>query len=69
MKMHLPGKLAGQDFCRPGHPFTKTIKMKRSNLIDLRLKQISKDEVLSGGKPIKGTLQVAWLHGSGGLKT
>ncbi|MCM4171180.1 hypothetical protein DHD32_06795 [Arenibacter sp. TNZ] len=47
-----------------GASFTKTIKIETIKPNRLKIKTDFEDEVLSGGKPIKGTLQVAWLHGA-----
>ncbi|MCM4150510.1 hypothetical protein DHD05_02810 [Arenibacter sp. N53] len=47
-----------------GASFTKTVKIETIKPNRLKIKTEFEDEVLSGGKPIKGSLQVAWLHGA-----
>jgi len=47
-----------------GATFTKTVKIETIKPNRLKIKTEFEDEVLSGRKPIKGSLQVAWLHGA-----
>ncbi|MCK0147512.1 MG2 domain-containing protein [Arenibacter sp. F26102] len=47
-----------------GATFTKTVKIETIKPNRLKIKTEFEDEVLSGSKPIKGSLQVAWLHGA-----
>tara|TARA_R110000868_G_scaffold343120_3_gene604174 strand:- start:42860 stop:48370 length:5511 start_codon:yes stop_codon:yes gene_type:complete len=47
-----------------GATFTKTVKIETIKPNRLKIKTEFEDEVLSSGKPIKGSLQVAWLHGA-----
>jgi uncharacterized protein YfaS (alpha-2-macroglobulin family) len=47
-----------------GATFTKTIKIETIKPNRLKIKTAFENEVLSGGKPIKGMLEVAWLHGA-----
>lgn len=47
-----------------GATFTKTIKIETIKPNRLKIKTAFEDEVLSGGKPIEGKLEVAWLHGA-----
>ncbi|MBC8766679.1 hypothetical protein H4O18_01610 [Arenibacter sp. BSSL-BM3] len=47
-----------------GATFTKIVKIETIKPNRLKIKTEFEDEVLSGSKPIKGSLQVAWLHGA-----
>ncbi|MGB5820466.1 MAG: MG2 domain-containing protein [Saonia sp.] len=47
-----------------GASFTKTIKIETIKPNRLKIKTDFGDEVLSGFKPIKGELEVKWLHGA-----
>jgi len=47
-----------------GATFTKTIKIETIKPNRLKIKTEFEDEVLSRGKPIRGMLEVAWLHGA-----
>ena len=47
-----------------GATFTKTIKIETIKPNRLKIKTTFKDEVLSGTTPIKGSLEVKWLHGA-----
>ena len=47
-----------------GASFTKTIKIETIKPNRLKIKTAFENEVLSGGKPIKGMLEATWLHGA-----
>ena len=47
-----------------GATFSKTIKIETIKPNRLKIKTAFENEILSGGKPIKGMLEVAWLHGA-----
>lgn len=47
-----------------GATFTKTIKIETIKPNRLKIRTDFPEEVLSGNTPIKGTMEVAWLHGA-----
>ncbi|MDL5513020.1 MG2 domain-containing protein [Arenibacter sp. M-2] len=47
-----------------GASFTKNIKIETIKPNRLKIKTAFENEVLSGGKPIKGMLEATWLHGA-----
>lgn len=47
-----------------GASFTKTIQLETIKPNRLKIKTVFSEEVLSAMKPLKGTLEVAWLHGA-----
>ena len=47
-----------------GASFTKTLKIETIKPNRLKIKTTFENEVLSGGKPIKGDTEVNWLHGA-----
>ncbi|MEL6916383.1 MAG: MG2 domain-containing protein [Bacteroidota bacterium] len=47
-----------------GASFTKTLKIETIKPNRLKIKTDFKDKLLSGTKPIKGELEVKWLHGA-----
>ncbi|MCM4163951.1 MULTISPECIES: alpha-2-macroglobulin [unclassified Arenibacter] len=47
-----------------GASFTKTLKIETIKPNRLKIRTEFENEVLSGGKPIEGMMEVAWLHGA-----
>ncbi|MCK0188652.1 MG2 domain-containing protein [Arenibacter sp. F20364] len=47
-----------------GATFTKTIRIETIKPNRLKIKTAFENEVLTSGRPIKGRLEVAWLHGA-----